>query len=397
MANSNLSKAKNAKNDEFYTQYQDIEKEIMAYLDFNPNTFKGKTILLPCDDPEWSNFTKFFAQNFERFGLKKLISTSYAPESKLYKNNYQPTLFETNNPQFDEKKTIKNGKIFTLDRDKTGDGKIDVNDLEWTYLKGDGDFKSVEIKKLRDEADIIITNPPFSLFRDFLAWIVEANKKFVIVGSKNAITYKEIFPLIKANKMWVGTTSFNKDMLFISPEEVDPTGKPSTATRTVDGVVYLRSPSVWYTNLDHGRRHQPLALMTMEDNVKFSRHKEIRGKEYQKYDNYDAIEVSFTDAIPSDYKGIMGVPISFLDKYSPEQFQILGATQRGCHDEVPDNAKYDDYWEVKQNGEKTGSSGGKTNENANLLGNDGKKNYFINTEGKVIQSAYQRIFIKHKK
>ena len=397
MANSNLSKAKNAKNDEFYTQYQDIEKEIMAYLDFDPNTFKGKTILLPCDDPEWSNFTKFFAQNFERFGLKKLISTSYAPESKLYKNNYQPTLFETNNPQFDEKKTIKNGKIFTLDRDKTGDGKIDVNDLEWTYLKGDGDFKSAEIKKLRDEADIIITNPPFSLFRDFLAWIVEANKKFVIVGSKNAITYKEIFPLIKANKMWVGTTSFNKDMLFISPEEVDPTGKPSTATRTVDGVVYLRSPSVWYTNLDHGRRHQPLALMTMEDNVKFSRHKEIRGKEYQKYDNYDAIEVSFTDAIPSDYKGIMGVPISFLDKYSPEQFQILGATQRGCHDEVPDNTKYDDYWEVKQNGEKTGSSGGKTNENANLLGNDGKKNYFINTEGKVIQSAYQRIFIKHKK
>lgn len=397
MANSNLSKAKNAKNDEFYTQYQDIEKEIMAYLDYDPNTFVGKTILLPCDDPEWSNFTKFFAQNFKQFGLKKLISTSYAPDSKLYKSNYQPTIFETENPQFDKKKTIVNGKIFTLDHDKNNDGKIDVNDLEWTYLKGDGDFNSEEVKKLRDEADIIITNPPFSLFRDFLAWIVEADNKFVIVGSKNAITYKEVFPLIKANKMWVGTTSFNKDMLFISPEEVDPTDKPSTATRTVDGVVYLRSPSVWYTNLDHGRRHQPLALMTMEDNIKFSRHKEIKGKEYQKYDNYDAIEVSFTDAIPSDYKGIMGVPISFLDKYSPEQFEILGATQRGCHDEVPDIAKYDEYWEVKQNGEKTGSSGGKTNENANLLGNDGKKNYFINKEGKVIQSAYQRIFIKHKK
>lgn len=397
MANSNLSKAKNAKNDEFYTQYQDIEKEIMAYLDYDPNTFKDKTILLPCDDPEWSNFTKFFAQNFERFGLKKLISTSYAPESKLYKSNYQPTLFETENPKFDPKKTIKNGKIFTLAHDKRGDGKIDVNDLEWTYLNGDGDFKSEEIKKLRDEADIIITNPPFSLFRDFLAWIVEADKKFVIVGSKNAITYKEVFPLIKENKMWVGTTSFNKDMLFISPEEVDPTNKPSTATRTVDGVVYLRSPSVWYTNLDHGRRHQPLALMTMQDNIKYSRHKEIKGKEYQKYDNYDAIEVSFTDAIPSDYDGVMGVPISFLDKYSPEQFQILGATQRGCHDEVPDTNKYDDFWEVKQTGEKTGSSGGKTNENANLVGNDGKKNYFINKQGKIIQSAYQRIFIKHKK
>lgn len=397
MANSNLSKAKNAKNDEFYTQYQDIEKEIMAYLDFNPETFKGKTVLLPCDDPEWSNFTKFFAQNFERFGLKKLISTSYAPESKLYKSNYQPTLFETGNPKFDPTKTVKNGKIFTLDHDTSGDGKIDVNDLEWTYLKGDGDFKSEEIIKLRNEADIIITNPPFSLFRDFLAWIVEADKKFVIVGSKNAITYKEVFPLIKANKMWVGTTSFNKDMLFISPDIVDPTDKPSTATRTVDGVVYLRSPSVWYTNLDHGRRHQPLALMTMQDNMKFSRHKEIKGNEYKKYDNYDAIEVSFTDAIPSDYDGIMGVPISFLDKYSPEQFQILGATQRGCHDEVPDTNKYDDFWEVKQTGEKTGSSGGKTNENANLIGNDGKKNYFINKEGKIIQSAYQRIFIKHKK
>ena len=335
MANSNLSKAKNAKNDEFYTQYQDIEKEIMAYLDYDPNTFKDKTILLPCDDPEWSNFTKFFAQNFERFGLKKLISTSYAPASKLYKSNYQPTLFETENPKFDPTKTVKNGKIFTLDHDKSGDGKIDVNDLEWTYLKGDGDFKSDEIKKLRDEADIIITNPPFSLFRDFLAWIVEADKKFVIVGSKNAITLKEVFPLIKANKMWVGTTSFNKDMLFISPEEVDPTKKPSSATRTVDGVVYLRSPSVWYSNLDHGRRHQPLPLMTMQDNIKFSKHKEIKGKEYQKFDNYDAINIPFTDAIPSDYDGAMAVPISFLDKYSPEQFEIISSNDIITNDTIP--------------------------------------------------------------
>lgn len=335
MANSNLSKAKNAKNDEFYTQYQDIEKEIMAYLDYDPNTFKDKTILLPCDDPEWSNFTKFFAQNFERFGLKKLISTSYAPESKLYKSNYQPTLFETENPKFDPTKTVKNGKIFTLDHDKSGDGKIDVNDLEWTYLNGDGDFKSAEIKKLRDEADIIITNPPFSLFRDFLAWIVEADKKFVIIGSKNAITLKEVFPLIKANKMWVGTTSFNKDMLFISPEEVDPTKKPSSATRTVDGVVYLRSPSVWYSNLDHGRRHQPLPLMTMQDNIKFSKHKEIKGKEYQKFDNYDAINIPFTDAIPSDYDGAMAVPISFLDKYSPEQFEIISSNDIITNNTIP--------------------------------------------------------------
>ena len=337
MANGNLTNAKNAKNDEFYTQYYDIEKEITAYLEYNPDVFRGKTILLPCDDPEWSNFTKFFAQNFERFGLKKLISTSYAQESKKYKTPYQPTLFEVNDPQYDYKKTKTKGKIFTLTYDKQGDGRIDVNDLEWHYLEGDGDFKSKEIKKLRDEADIIITNPPFSLFRDFLAWIVEADKRFVVIGSKNAITYKEVFPLIKDNKMWVGTTSFNKDMLFLSPDEIDPMNKPSTATRIVDGTVYLRSPSVWFTNLDHGRRHQPLPLMTMHDNIKYSKHKELKGKEYQKYDNYDAIEVPFTDAIPSDYHGVMGVPITFLDKYCPEQFEILGVTQRN-----------DDPYKIKQ-------------------------------------------------
>jgi len=398
MPNENQTRAKNAKNDEFYTQYRDVEKEISAYLEYDADVFRGKTIFLPCDDPEWSNFTKYFAQNFESFGLKKLISTSYAVASKRYKVGYQPSLFEINDPQFDETKTVKNGKIFTLTHDKTGDQKIDVDDLEWHYLEGDGDFRSKEIKKLRNEADIIITNPPFSLFREFLEWIFEAEKKFVTIGSKNAIAYKEVFPLIKDNKMWVGTTSFNKDMLFISPEEIDPSQKPSTATRIIDGVAYLRSPSVWFTNLDHGRRHQPLPLMTMADNLKYSKHKNFKEKNaYEKYDNYDAIEVPFTDSIPSDYEGVMGVPISFLDKYSPEQFQILGSTQRGCHDDFPDTRKYDDYWEVRQNGEKTGASGGKTNENPNLLGNDGKKNYFINAEGRVIQSAYQRIFIRHRR
>lgn len=324
MANSNLTKAKNVKNDEFYTQYQDIEKEIMAYLDFNPDTFKGKTILLPCDDPEWSNFTKFFAQNFERLKLKKLISTSYAPESKSLKINYQPTLFETADPKYDKTKTIVNGKIFTLTRDKSGDGKIDVNDLEWTYLQGDGDFKSEEIKKLRDEADIIITNPPFSLFREFLNWIVEADKQFVIIGSMNAITYKEVFPLIKDNKMWLGNGFKAGNAYFSSPISNDyADGVFDKET----GLVKFRN-CVWFTSLDHGRRHQPLALMTIDDNMKFSKHKEIKGKEYQKYDNYDAIEVPFTDAIPSDYEGNMCVPISFLDKYSPGQFEILGVTQR---------------------------------------------------------------------
>lgn len=398
--NKNLSKAKNGKNDEFYTQFHDIEKEINAYLDYDQNTFKDKTILLPCDDPEWSNFTKFFAQNFQRLGLKKLISTSFAPDSKVYKGGYQPTVFEINDPQFDEKKTVTNGKIFTLTHDKSGDNRIDINDLEWTYLKGDGDFRSDEIKKLRNEADIIITNPPFSLFREFLSWIVEADKQFLIIGNMNAITYKEVFPLIKNDKMWTGSR-FNqrlngKNMTFYVPDNYHLNGTEVEISSDGKKMVSVAGTG-WYTNLHHGRRHQPLPLMTMADNIKFSKHKEVKGKEYQKYDNYDAIEIPFTDAIPSDYTGIMGVPISFLNKYNPDQFQILGATQRGCHDEVPDTKKYDDYWEVKQSGERTGSSGGKTNENANLEGNDGKKNYFINEQGHIIQSAYQRIFIKHRK
>ncbi len=391
MPNSKLSNAKKAKNDEFYTQYHDIEKEISAYIEYNPDVFRGKTVLLPCDDPEWSNFTKFFAQNFERFGLKKLISTSYAADSKNYKSSYQPTLFEKRDQKYDKNKTTKNGKIFTLTRDKTGDGKVDVNDLEWQYLIGDGDFRSSEIKKLCDESDIIITNPPFSLFRVFLAWIVEANKQFVIIGNKNCVTYKEVFPLIKKNKMWSGRTEWSGGLWF-------ETKNPDDVDKIINGLNMKNVSSVWFTNIDHGRRHEHIPLMTISDNLKYSKHKEIKGKKmYEKYDNYDAIEVPFTDAIPSDYSGVMGVPITFLDKYSPEQFNILGATQRGCHDEVPDTKKYDDYWEVKQNGQKTGSSGGKTNENANLIGNDGKKNYFTNKDGRVIQSAYQRIFIKHKK
>ncbi len=191
MANVKLSDAKRAKYDEFYTQYRDIEREVSAYLEYDPDVFRNKTILLPCDDPEWSNFTKYFAQNFDRFGLKKLISTSYAPESKSYKFTYQPTLFESNAPQFDQDKTAIKGKIFTLNRDITGDREINIDDLEWTYLTGDGDFRSEEVIALRDEADIIITNPPFSLFREFLDWVMTANKIFLIIGNKTALPTKK--------------------------------------------------------------------------------------------------------------------------------------------------------------------------------------------------------------
>ena len=196
---------------------------------------------------------------------------------------------------------------------------------EWTPLEGDGDFRSDECESLLKQSDIVVTNPPFSLFREYVKQLFDYNKKFVIISNKNTITCKEIFPLIKANRLWVGATSFNKDLLFISPEKVEPANKPKSATRTVDGVVFLRSPSIWVTNLDHGRRHQPLPLMTMKENLKYSKHKEIKGKrKYDKYVNYDAIEVPFTDAIPSDHDGEMGVPISFLDKYNPDQFEIVG-------------------------------------------------------------------------
>ena len=328
MANRNLGEAKKTKYDEFYTQFFDIEKEINAYLEYNSSIFRDKTILLPCDDPEWSNFTKFFAQNFGKLGLKKLISTSFAPDSKPKEINSQPSLFELESPQFDESKSNSNGKIFTLFQDKSGNNKIDYDDLEWEYLDGDGDFRSDEICNLRDQSDIVITNPPFSLFREFLAWVTEADKNFVIIGNMNALTYKEVFPLISQNKLWLGNGFQSGNAYFATPTTRD---YASGVFDSTTGLVKFRNVA-WFTNIDHGRRHIPLTLMTEENNIKFSKHKEVKGIGYQRYENYDAIEVPFTDAIPSDYPGVMGVPISFLDKYSPDQFEIVGMAKRGAGD-----------------------------------------------------------------
>ena len=397
MANETLSGAKKAKQDEFYTQWADIEREMNAYLEYDPDVFRGKTVLLPCDDPEWSNFTKFFALHFADFGLKKLISTSYAPESNERGAFYAPTLFETESPIYDQDMSRMKGRVFTLEpKDLTGDGVINIDDLRWQYLDGDGDFQSAEVTRLRDEADIVITNGPFSLFRNLIAWLVAGGVQFSIIGNVNAITYKEIFPLIKGDKLWLGPTISSGDREFRVPDSYPLNAAGFRVDE--DGVKFIRVKGVrWFTNIEHGRRHQPLQLMSTADNKKFSRHKEVQGVGYQRYDNYDAIDVGFVDAIPSDHDGVMGVPITFLDKYNPDQFEILGATQRGCHDAVPDTKKYDDYREMRQDGKPTGSSGGKTNENANLVGNDGKKNYFINDAGHVIQSAYQRIFIRAKR
>ena len=382
MANENLSSAKRAKNDEFYTQYHDIEKEINAYLEYNPDAFRNKTVLLPCDDPEWSNFTKFFAQKFQDLGLKKLISTSFAPNSKPPEVPYQPTLFEMDNEKFDEVKTQANGKIFTLTKDKTGDGAINVEDLEWTYLQGDGDFRSEEIIKLRDEADVIITNPPFSLFREFFSWLTQVDKDFLIIGNMNAITYKEVFPLIMMNKVWLGQTISSGDREFRVPDNYPL----NAAGWRVDeiGQKYIRVKGVrWFTTLDHGRRHEPLVLMSKQDNIKFSKHKQVKDVGYHSYDNYEAIEIPFTDAIPSDYSGVMGVPITFLDKYNPDQFEILGNGQTMANELGirPVGQKFvDDYY----------AQGNKGQISANW-------NNLVFHIGELVVVPYQRILIRHKK
>lgn len=327
-SNSNLSAAKSAKKDEFYTQYSDIEAEMNAYFEYNPDVFRDKTILLPCDDHEWSNFTKYFASNFDRFGIKKLISTSYAKSS----GSRQLTLFEEFSPAFDSNKHAEHGKVFTVER--TGGGinghkRIGIEDIVLSgYLDGDGDFRSDEVTALRDEADIIITNPPFSLWRQFVAWVMEANKQFIIVGNINAVTYKEVFPLIRDNKIWIGSSIHSGDRKFYVPD--DYSLNAAGCGIDADGRRFIRVKGVrWYTNIDFKERHNDLLLDTMDHNLKFN--KKLRKKlekdygiiEYPHYDNYDAIEVPFTDAIPSDYDGVMGVPITFLDKYNPEQFDIV--------------------------------------------------------------------------
>ena len=326
MKNKKLHHAKRSKNDEFYTQWEDIEKEVSNYYSYNNDVFRDKTILCPCDDPEWSNFTKYFAQNFTKFGLKELISTSYAAESKNYKHNYLPTLFESDNPKYDKSKTKIKGKIFRLHRDYNKDGKIDIRDLEWNdYLEGDGDFRSEEVSQLRDEADVIITNPPFSLFREFLAWIMEAKKEFLIIGHMNAITYKEVFPLLKDNKIWLGHSITSGDREFLVPDDIfEKKGNYRIDEKT--GKKYARVMGVrWLTNVLHNKRNQDLILMSKDDNIRYNK------AEYLKYDNYEAINIDKVKCIPNDYKGAMGVPISFMDKYNPEQFEILAKTNSKEH------------------------------------------------------------------
>lgn len=393
--NRHLGAAKAAKNDEFYTQWADIEREINAYLEYDPDVFRDKVVLLPCDDPEWSNFTKFFALHFLDFGLKKLISTSYAPDSNSAKLNYQPSLFESASPAFDAKKTHANGKKFTLEpKDINGDGVINIDDLQWEYLAGDGDFRSQEVTALRDEADLVITNPPFSLFRSFMSWVIGGGRKLSVIGTNNAITYNEVFPHIMANELWKGATANSTDMVFGVPkgtplaeadrDKAERLGYPSDDERD-----YTRhGNSCWFTNIDHGRRHEPLQLMTKADNIKFSKHKEVRGVGYPPYDNFDGIEVPFVDAIPSDYDGMMGVPITFLDSYNPDQFEIVGSSEG-------------DYKPTRTYGPKQ-----KVVDGVHMKSNTGTLACYIRTEsfgtgtyfdvGYPVKRIYKRLFIRPK-
>jgi len=335
--NRSLSAAKAAKQDEFYTQYVDIQNEVEAYLECDPDTFRDKVVYCNCDDPFESNFFKYFAANFNKLGLKKLITTSYDGSPIAG----QCTLF----PEY----TAGNGNrqkpkalavILDHVKDEDGDGAANVTDVELFLkrnkaariaLKGSdkypgGDFRSPECVAFLEQADIVVTNPPFSLFREYVAQLMDHGKNLIIIGPKNATTYKEIFPLIKETKLWLGSGFANGNAYFSIPVHGDRAFADGVYDEST-GLVKFRNVG-WFTNIDHGRRHQKLPLMTTAENLKFSKHKELKGKPaYDRYDNYDAIEVPFTDAIPSDYASVMGVPISFLDKYNPEQFEIVGTTE----------------------------------------------------------------------
>ena len=317
--NDNLRKAKRVKNDEFYTRLEDIEAEVSKYKKY----FKNKVVYLNCDDKESSMFWKYFELNFDAFQLKKLIATYYSETEPVYAYKLE------------------------LSDDLNHDGFVDERDIVKTPLHGNGDFRSQECIDILKESDIVCTNPPFSLFREYVAQLMEYNKQFLIIGSQNAFTYKEIFPLIKDNKIWVG---YNKPKVFFVPEEYE-----SNATEYKDGQKVAKFGNIcWFTNLPTKRRNEPIILTATY--AEGPNHRE----DYPKYDNYDAIEVSKCKDIPCDYNGVMGVPITFLSDYCPEQFEILGMM--------------------------SGATG-----EAMINGNDGQKKFYINNKG-----VYARILLKRR-
>jgi len=342
MGNTDLGAAKRNKKDEFYTSLSDIEQEMVHYREY----FEGKTIFMNCDDPEWSNFWIYFEMNFNFLGLKKLISTHYVAD--------------------DSEKAF----ALALERRENNYPK-----LTKTNLKGNGDFRSDEAIKYLKEADIVATNPPFSLWREYVAQLIEYDKQFIIIGNTNAITYKEIFPLLKDNKMWIGRTNFNVGMYFYIPDDYDGYHKIENGKRM------LRvSTSCWYTNLEHNKRNEEITLTEFYEGNE---------DKYPYYDNYDAIEIGTYKDIPMDFTGVMGVPITFLDKYNPEQFEILGS----------DN--YDGTPPTKTYGKKNKVVDGEVKKsNTGTLGPTIKYEEFgagtFFDVGYPVKSTYKRVFIRNK-
>ena len=353
MANTNLCAARKVKNDEFYTRLEDINEEMNHYED----KFRGKVVFCNCDDPKWSNFWKYFHLNFEALGLKKLISTHYDKTAPTYKMEY------------------------------TGGNDNDIEVGVKTPLEGNGDFRNKECLDLLDECDIVVTNPMFSLFREYVATLMEHNKKFIVWGNNNAITYKEFFPLLKEDKVWLGYTA-NKTLVFRIPDSYAKWDEKETQKMN-DGNHYAKVPAISvFTNLDIAKRHEKLILW-----------KHYSPEEYQKYDNYDAIDVSKVSEIPIDYDGNMGVPITFLDKYNPEQFEILGLLQSSTDEQagIPNLRYYNDFKEMRQDMTYTGASGGKANGNPVVQGKSAKGNFLYNPITKeYVHSVYARVLIRKK-
>lgn len=365
MANANLSAAKAAKNDEFYTELPEISAELNNYTD----KFQGKVVICNCDDPAESNFVKYFLMNFNRLGLKELIATGYQTSPvrgkrvKLWSEPYAIRVTETKSylvgtqtdldakgvdyfltterdrisyPLYGNYAVDENGERIQIDvkeeyvDEKTGKTKKRTVKHDLYYEAGD--FRSDMCIELLQQADIVVTNPPFSLFREYVAQLIQYEKQFLIIGNKNAITYKEIFPLLKDNLMWAGCKSMSQDMLFdISPEYakyLQKDRKLGGSYRIVKGVVKGRAAAVWFTNLDHWKRHQMLPL---DLGFTYVGHEDM----YPMYDNYDAINVDKVSEIPCDFEGVMGVPITFLDKYCPEQFEILNCNDFRRCDSIP--------------------------------------------------------------
>lgn len=336
MANKDLNKAKAAKKDEFYTRLEDIEKELKHYR----HHFKGKTVLCNCDDPRCSNFFRYFTLNFEVLGLKKVIATCY--------KNQDVDLFSQH--------TCEKAVYQIYEGDKNHNRKVDNEEIEVKYLEGDGDFRSKECVALLEEADIVVTNPPFSLFREFVSFLVQHNKKFLIIGNINAIKYKEIFPLIMGNKLWLGASIHSGDREFQVPDDYPL--QASSCRIDENGKKYIRVKGVrWYSNLDYDERYEDIPLF-----------KKYTPQEYPTYINYNAIEVSKTADIPCDYDGVMGVPITFMDKYNPDQFEIVGMSL--------------DLADMSIIRERLGR-------------NDGGPTFYIEKNGKLVR-LYDRIAIRKK-